>query len=849
MPRRLLLAGLLFLAPLPAARAEEEIPAVERERRIEETIRRLRAPSPIFLGDPERIRTLVQELMSARSPRADSVLREVLLDTGAHENLVEQVAVAALFDPDHRFVAEIVDRLRIDAQGALDRRVSPLWQRADGTTVRKVGEIALDTSRSLALRRTATRILGLTGDGSTLDVLVALWGGPDRELRDEARASFDAVLPVGLASATEARTFLDAMRRDDVPFAEILRRALRDRARAAQQTVPAETAEAYRRLADELLPTATADQVLRLFLQGSPLADVRSAAAKRLRAMQFDADGRLRAARGLFEALRRESDPGVEMEVLRALAVLAPAARGSVGHEDMQALLSRVDPLSGQASGRASPERRLIVARLLGELRDPRAIEPLESAFDALAGSDYDARMAILDALQSIPPVTDIAPWLARHAAVEQDVRITRKLVALLARSRSDGAVAAFRSLLATHADANVRLDAARALGTIWAGSSSEAARDALLGEGLADRDPAVRRTCAAALGFAGPGDEVLVPRLRETVRADLDESVRLAAAKSILDLGSASTTATLAGLLPERPEIWPLWRDHVLEGLGTRDATPDRLLATADALAAAKDGVRAAEILRNASEEQSSPWKDASGRSRVRERLVNLLLDEGSPGEAEQWARRLLETPDRDEIAALRWDLLLARAQVNSGERARVADAETRLVALRSNPKLAVPLSLHAAVVLGDCRLRLDDPAGALAALEGDFALAADPVRILRDTLVERAKTRVAEDRKLVFGLVETLDGPDAEASARAASELRALGARAAVVVDGALAHADDAGMLRRWVRAAAAVTGTEAESVAADLSRERITEVAGRTREGLRKVPRFVPVTPKSR
>ena len=75
----------------------------------------------------------------------------------------------------------------------------------------------------------------------------------------------------------------------------------------------------------------------------------------------------------------------------------------------------------------------------------------------------------------------------------------------LLNRADDPAAIGAFRRLLEKHPDQQVRWDVAKALGTLWAGRQLEGARDALLEVGLADADPTVRRTCAAALGSSGP--------------------------------------------------------------------------------------------------------------------------------------------------------------------------------------------------------------------------------------------------------------------------------------------------------------------------------------------------------
>lgn len=809
----------------------------ESDRVVDEAVERLRN-NPFFATYPERVRDLVDLLVEQRTPRADEALRKLLADPATPRGVVEKIAIACLHERTHRFVEDVAERLRRDGGGELERRLAATLLACPPGTVRRLAELARDADRTPGSRLVAIRLLGLTGDALALDTLAALWAGPEKEYREPARDAFDAIVPGGAASAAEASALAATLRREDVPLSEILRRLLRERNRVPAQTTGAVATSEYAALAREFLPRATLDQVIRLYVLGSPVPEVREMAVRRLAEFPWDAsgetDGRLRAARALFEALRREDSAAVESAILGTLATLAPTLRGNVSSEEVQAVLLRLPRSRGTPR-----ESRLLATKLLGELRDERALEGLQSEYDALGDGDPDGRFAILEALQQIP--ADLTPWFVQRIEGEANGRLVRKLVVLLHRGRDPAALACFRNLLATHPDQQVRWDVAKAVGTLWAGTGTTEARDVLLEVGLADADATVRTTCVAALGFPGPGKEAVVRRLQGVVGRDLDARVRLAAAKSIVDLDEAAAARNLAAFVADDAETWALLRDHLVDGLQRRDRTPERILEAAGDLAAANLRGRAIDLLERADALRPEVWDDAAGRSRMRERLVRLQLDERRPADAERTSRALLAAAGTDEDARRRAELLLAESLTASGVREKLLDAERRLEALAADARLDGLSTAVCAATLGACRLGLDDPLGALDALSAGAAsdLPA-PVRLRIEALVDEARAKTEEEKKRVMAWVEALSAPDAAAAETARTGLRSLGWRAARHLVRAADGARDLEALRRLLAAAEVVCGRPVAVLPASPTDAQVAAAGAAVREALGSISR---------
>lgn len=816
----------LVTASLAHAQSEEEPPSKD----LDELVARLR--NPFFAKQADRDLQIVQLLMRQRSAKSDAYLRDLLADTGAHPTVVEQIVTATLIDGEHRFLPEVVDRLRREAGSALDRALDVAFLTySDAALVQRLVLLASDDKRSAEFRVEAVEILGRTGNPEALDPLLDLWGGPRRELREPAATAFERILPVSAASREEAQIAREAIR--GIPFSEALRRLVKKGASRPVPTASRDVEADYVRLATQMLPRATLQQVIESYLTSSVPA-VRAMAARRIAEFPFEnseaTDDKVRAARECLAALRREDVESVELELIAALTTRAMELRGAVGKDDLDALTARV-----RLGGRSSNAVRLASVRLLGDLREREAAPVLRETFESLKDGDVELRLALLDALQQAPE--DVTAWLISRLAVETHSRVVRKIVVLLNRaSDPSAAIDAFSRLLASHPDQQVRWDVAKSLGTLWATRQLPAARDALMGAGLADIDATVRRTSAASLAADGPGRDRVIERLRKVVESDGDPKVCEAAAKSIVDLDEASAAKNLLPYIADKVEIWRLYRDHLVEDVRRRDKTPERVLAACDVLAENGNRLLAVDLLTQVSAAHDGLWENDGGRGALLERLASLLLDLGDPDGARAAAQELVDVTPRDAgPARRRAELLLAMAFCRSGRTEELADARRMLDALRYVEDLPPARRAEAAVELGDCLLRMSDPFGAVAVLTPVAARAdLSPSLVKRaSVLLDDAKHRAEEERKLVSGYLDGLDGPQ---PADAQKALRDLGARVVPPLVSLLDDAKDAPSVKKLLRACAVVTGKSAGDLKDDASAADVTRVSDEAKSSLR-------------
>jgi HEAT repeat protein len=822
-----LTAALLAVsASLAHAQSEDEAPAKD----LDELVARLR--NPFFAKQADRDLQIVQLLMRQRSAKADAYLRDLLADTGAHPTVVEQIVTATLIEAEHRLLPEVVDRLRREAGSALDRALDVAFLTySDAALVQRLVLLASDDKRSAELRVEAVEILGRTGNPEALDPLLDLWGGPRRELREPAAQAFERILPVNAASREEAQIAREGIR--GIPFSEALRRLVRKGTPRPVAAASRDVEADYVRLATQMLPRATLQQVIESYLPSSVPA-VRAMAARRIAEFPFEnseaTDEKVRAARECLAALRREDVESVELELIAALTTRAMELRGAVGKEDLDALTARV-----RLGGRTSNAVRLASVRLLGDLREKDAVPVLRETFEGLKDGDVELRLVLLDALQQAPE--DVTAWLISRLAVETHSRVVRKIVVLLNRaSDSSAAIDAFTRLLASHSDQQVRWDVAKSLGTLWATRQLPAARDALMGAGLADIDATVRRTSAASLAADGPGRDRVIERLRRVLDSDPDAKVREAAAKSIVDLDEASAAKNLLPYIADDMEIWRLYRDHLVEDVRRRDKTPERVLAACDVLAENGLQLRAVDLLTLVSAAHDGLWENGGGRGALLERLAGLLLDQGDPDGARAAAQELVDLTPRDAgPARRRAELLLATAFCRSGRTEELVDARRMLDALRYVEDLTPARRAEAAVELGDCLLRMSDPAAAVTVLTPVAARADLSASLLKraSVLLDDARRRAEEDRKRILAWVDALDGPQAP---EAQAGLSALGQRAALPLAGLLDETKDPPSVRKLLRACALLTGRPAGTLKDDASAADVTRVAEEAKASLR-------------
>ena len=248
-------ALLLASATFARAQSDDEPPGKD----LDELVARLR--NPFFAKQADRDLQIVQLLLRQKSAKADAYLRDLLADTGAHPTVIEQIVTATLIDADHRLLPDVVDRLRREAGSALDRALDVTFVTySDAALVQRLVVLASDDKRPAEFRVEAVEILGRTGNPEALDPLLDLWGGPRRELREPAAQAFERILPVYAASREEAQIARESIR--GIPFSEALRRLVR---KGAPRPVPIASRDVeadYVRLAGQMLPSATLQQVI-----------------------------------------------------------------------------------------------------------------------------------------------------------------------------------------------------------------------------------------------------------------------------------------------------------------------------------------------------------------------------------------------------------------------------------------------------------------------------------------------------------------------------------------------------------------------------------------------------------
>jgi hypothetical protein len=331
----------------------------------------------------------------------------------------------------------------------------------------------------------------------------------------------------------------------------------------------------------------------------------------------------------------------------------------------------------------------------------------------------------------------------------------------------------------------------------------------------------------------------------------DADPRVRRAAAQSVLDLDEVGAAQHLLAYFHDDPggqpgrarfaptETWDLYRDHLVEALKRRDKAPERVLDASELLVTSDLRPYAVDLLRRAVAAREGLWDADAGRGRVRERLADLLLLEGEPAEAETLVLSLLATDLRDEDARARWELLLARSLVASGRHDKLREARRRLEALRASERLPARLRPEVVVELGDCLLRLDEPAAALLALEQPLGSAELPTALAKrlGALREQARKLSGEERERVRRLVEGLAGaPGAAASPEAClADLRAMGPRAAAHLLQLLEEGRDPAQLRRLLRATEVVSGRSLRALPENANGAEVDACVAQLRDAL--------------
>jgi HEAT repeat protein len=278
--------------------------------------------------------------------------------------------------------------------------------------------------------------------------------------------------------------------------------------------------------------------------------------------------------------------------------------------------------LNARLASEKSPETRAVIARALGELRDPSSVDPLAAALDVNTADGATSRMnaAIAQALGDI-----------------RDPRAIPALISLL-RSRDD----------------YVRQDAIGALGELRA----QAAVPTLVELALDDKSPpAVNRRAIIALGEIG--DPRAVPALLKAMFKQRGNTVfAQEASYSLFQIGKPAAEALTAVLEG---------RDRELSGWARSNDVVDAvvLVRAAESLGDFRAGGAEPALVkqlnyRTAAPEQTLYARMAAAstlgkmRSTEGRRALEAMLEESEPLARAEYARALVLIGGRDSVPAL---------------------------------------------------------------------------------------------------------------------------------------------------------------------------------------------------
>lgn len=736
-------AGSWCVAPRPVA-AQDRSADVDLEMDVERALDALNAP--IVQRQPRVALEKVQHVLAFEHPLADDGLRARLADARTPAVIVEQLVVALLIERRHRrLLPEVIERLVQERESELDQRIAAtIMSYADADLVGRLGRLARDPSRSVTFRVEALRNLARTGIEQALDPIVIAWGSPDEEVREAAAAAWFQVLPRQFDSAAEAREFLERKRQEGLPFSEWLREIIRAAPEPVEERghTSADPSDdpvvRYLDLARAAIGHVPLDVVRTSYLS-SPLAEVRRLGADRIAGFDFQslkpAEVREEEARATLGAcldrLVAEQVPEVQQSLVAAVSTHRMLVGGAPDERVIHAVLAIA--ASGDPEFR---KLRMSAVKLLGDLRDGRAVRPLQEMFESLGDADHEFRNQILESICSSTPER-VIPWLVARAGDEKDDRVLGTMVYYLGSSRDAQAIQPLRRLLQGHANPDIRFKSALHLGTLFQQLEVDLARNALL-EGLADAESRVRKQCVVGLrhGALEPvTNRETISRLRGLVVQDTEADVRVQAARTILDLDEEGALDHLVDAFGQ-PPIWELYRNRVTDFCRETDS-PARALADARELDGSKDPERrtkAVELLSWVADarQDGSLWQQvaqppetAPVRGVVREELARMLLESGDADGALRRIGELLAVAPRPNDPRGRWTVLHARALRIRGSADDLASARTKLQELRRTPAAGTPaaapgpLRLAVLLELSEVLLAQNDPWYARAVLD----------------------------------------------------------------------------------------------------------------------------------
>ena len=268
----------------------------------------------------------------------------------------------------------------------------------------------------------------------------------------------------------------------------------------------------------------------------------RAAAAEALGYMGRDAAKTLPV---LLRSLKRERIPKTQLAMTLAAARIGPKDSAV-----LETLIERLAPIEPGAEGKNDQELYALETRVLAAAGQA-ALPVLETA---LRARDVHVRLFAVNVLSKLPASEGIVQDLIARA---QDKSVAVRLAALKALDAYGPAAAQAHEALLSIAknevmDVNVKhaaqlaaLNVARENGSPRHKSALEAKTDEELLALLRDRAPAVRQEAAEALRTRTEATEAMAAALIDALD-DLDERVRIAAARSLVRFGKFSGAALL---------------------------------------------------------------------------------------------------------------------------------------------------------------------------------------------------------------------------------------------------------------------------------------------------------------
>lgn len=423
--------------------------------------------------DAEARRAAVEELGEVGDATDVDVIAPALRDEDAS---VRQAAAKALREiGEHKAVAPLMDSIteRRYPDGAWQTEILLALESLNDPRSVEACAQAL-TNASVKVRRTAASALGNLGEPSAIPALIAAMRDTDGEV----------VRQVSYALAKLGRAAVG-------PLIQVLH----DESGQAQQAA----ADALGIIGD---PQAIDPLIAALKSEDSFL---QIAVAKSL--SKFD-DPRVVAP--LVQALE-ESSTAAFFYGVREEAEVALVKMGSRAIESF--LVALRDP---QAGGRA------IVARLLGQIPDPRSIEPL---VDALNDPNLELRKAALHSLLKLDPSR--APTVAQFVLSDPDARMRLSAAEALVAAGWAPATPLEHALLA--------IGRGKFREAMWHGDEGV---QLVLGCAQ-DEDAGIRREVFKALG--GSGDPSFVDVLTAAAVTECEPQVQSAIYQALEDIGAAA--------------------------------------------------------------------------------------------------------------------------------------------------------------------------------------------------------------------------------------------------------------------------------------------------------------------